>query len=78
MLDDDAGRLGEGANALPRCVAVADVIERKFLALQLPVGRDRAGRRCVVAVKGRLLVRILAVAQVLHLGALPVEVPGNN
>ena len=78
VLDDDAGRLGEGLHALPRRVGVADVVVRELLALQLPVGRDRARGRLFVAVERRLLVRVLAVAQVLHLRGLEVEAVGEG
>ena len=73
VFDDDAGRLGKALYAFPGCVAVADVIEREFLALELPVGRDGPRRRRFVTVEGCLLMRILAVAQILHLRTLPVE-----
>ena len=63
VLDDDAGRAGEGLDAFPGGIGVADVVVRQFLALQLGVGGDGAWRDDRVAVEGGLLVRVLAVAQ---------------
>ena len=67
MLDDDTGGRRELPHAFDGGVRVGDVVERHLLALQQPrVGdRGRALRR--VAVEGRLLMGVLAVAEVLHL-----------
>ncbi|ABA48884.1 hypothetical protein BURPS1710b_3404 [Burkholderia pseudomallei 1710b] len=67
VLDDHARRRVERLHAFPRGVRIGDVVVRQFLALQLAVVRERAGRRRDVAVERGALVRILAVAQVLHL-----------
>ena len=69
MLDDDAGRLNERLDALPRGVAVRDIVVREFLALQLSIGGDRSRRRRLVAIERGGLMRILAVAHLLRLVA---------
>ncbi|OIQ72254.1 hypothetical protein GALL_461190 [mine drainage metagenome] len=73
MLDDDAGRHIEGLDALPGGIGVADVVVGELLALQLNKARQRAGRNAGVTIEGGVLVRILAVAQIHHLGELGVE-----
>jgi hypothetical protein len=50
-----------------------DVVVRQFLALQLLVIGERTLCRCQVAVERRALVRVLAVAHVLHLLESQVE-----
>ena len=69
MLDDDAGggRAVEGLDALPGRVGVGDVVVRQLLALQLAVAGHATFGRAGLAVEGGGLVRVLAVAQVLHL-----------
>ncbi|OPZ04932.1 MAG: hypothetical protein BWZ09_01451 [Alphaproteobacteria bacterium ADurb.BinA305] len=69
MLDDDAGRRRavEGLHAFPGRVGVGDVVVGQLLALQLGVAGHAALGRAGLAVEGRGLVRVLAVAQVLHL-----------
>jgi hypothetical protein len=57
----------EGLDAFPRRVGVGDVVVRQLLALHLGVGGDGAGRGAGLAVEGRGLVGVLAVAEVLHL-----------
>ncbi len=54
-------------------VKVEDVIERKFLALDLLRGRKGAGRERARRVEGRLLVRVFAVSQVLYFFELEGE-----
>ncbi len=78
MLDDHAGRRGEGLDALPRRVGVGDVVVREFLALQLRVARERSGHGIGVAIERRELVRILAVAHLLHLLPLQREPAGER
>ena len=67
MLDHDAGRLVDVGHQPPGGVEVEDVVERQLLALHLARGRHRVDGRPEVAVEGRALVRVLAVAQVLDL-----------
>ena len=67
VLDDHAGRLVDLGGQAPGGVEVEDVVERELLALQLAGRGHRVERRAEVAVEGRALVRVLAVAQVLHL-----------
>ena len=78
MLDDDAGRPLELAHAFPGGVGVGDVVVAQFLALQLGEGRERARHRPQVAVERRLLVRVLAVAQVHHLDEVAVTLAGEQ
>ncbi len=73
VLDDHAGRHVERLHAFPRGIAVGDVVVRQFLALQLAVVRERACRHREVAVERGALVRVFAVAQVLHLVEREVE-----
>ena len=67
VLDDHAGRLVDLGDQPPGRVQVEDVVERELLALHLARGGHRVEGRPEVAVEGRALVRVLAVAQVLHL-----------
>src|SRR5205085_12587565 len=77
VLDDDArGRRVSGAEALhafPGGVGVGDVVVRQLLALELPGGDERAGRRMQVAVARRALAGVLAVAKVLQLDEAAVR-----
>ena len=66
MLDDHAGRLIEGLHAFPGCVGVGDVVVRQLLALNLSVAGDASGNRIAVAIESSGLMRVFAVAQVLH------------
>ena len=61
-----------------RRVGVGDVVVRELLALQLPEAARCCRPRRLVAVERRLLVRVLAVAQVLHLARLQVEPVGER
>ena len=71
MLDDHAGRsravVLEGLHAFPRRIGVGDVVVRQLLALQLRIAGNPAFGGTGLTVEGRALVRVLAVAQVLHL-----------
>ena len=72
VLHNHACRVAEPPHAFPRRVAVGKVVVRELLALQLLKRSDRAGNRRFVAIERRGLMRVLAVAQVLDLVALPV------
>ena len=72
VLDDHAGRTVELANAFPCRVAVGQVVEAEFLALQLLERRQRARHRPQVAVERGLLVRVFAVTQVHDLDEVAV------
>jgi hypothetical protein len=66
VLDEHADRLAELECQGQRRIGVEDVVVAEFLAAQLPrVGEAR--RRLADAVEGRLLVRVLAVPEVLQL-----------
>jgi hypothetical protein len=71
MLDDDAGRGRdggiEGLDALPGRIGVGDVVVGKFFALDLLVAGDAARHHGRLAIEGGLLMRVLAIAQGLHL-----------
>jgi hypothetical protein len=65
MLDDDDGGFLELRDALVGCLRVADVVVGELLALD-DLRRGDARPPAAVGVEGRLLVRVLAVAQCLH------------
>src|SRR5262249_31905839 len=65
VLDDDASRLGELAHQAERAVEVEDVVERQLLAVQHLCGGDTGVLRRGIDVERGLLVRVLAVAQLL-------------
>ncbi len=70
----DRGAVGaEALDALPRRVGVGDVVVREFLALQLRPAGEQAACHARLAIEGRALVRVLAVAHVLRLDELQVE-----
>ena len=66
MLDDDAGRFVEHAYAFDGGVGVRDIVERQLLALEHARRGDAGAAGRELAVERRLLVRVLAVAQVLQ------------
>ncbi len=66
MLDDDAPGAVELGGEAPGRVEVQDVVEGELLALDLAGGGHRVEGGAEIAVEGRLLVRVLAVAEVLH------------
>src|SRR6185436_1441761 len=67
VLDDRARRLCEGLHELARRAEGKQVVEGELLAVQLRDAVEEMSRRSHTAVEGRLLVRILAVAQVCDL-----------
>ena len=77
MLDDHTGRHFKALDAFPRSIGVGNVVVAQFLALQLHAGGQRTGSRRQIAVPGGLLVAVFAVAQVLHLHVLLVELAGE-
>jgi hypothetical protein len=78
VLDDDAGGCLELAHAFPSGVGIRQVVEGEFLALTLAEARQRTRLRLRLAVERGLLVRVLAVAQVLHLDEAGVELVGEG
>ena len=64
VLDDRAGRLVELLDQLARRGEVEQVVERQLLAVELRDAGEQVGRRAGARVEGRLLVGVLAVAQV--------------
>ena len=75
MLDDDTGRRREALHALPSGIGVCNVVVRELFALQLTRCHQRAGRRMQVTVKSGLLVRVLAVAQILQFDEAAIRLP---
>ena len=75
MLDNHTSRLSKALHALPSRIRVGDVVERQLLALELLRTDQGAQLRIHVFVKGRLLVRVLAVTHFLHFGELCIELP---
>ena len=78
VLDDHARRRLELPHAFEGGVAVRDVVVRELLALKLRGRRDRGADRARVGVERRLLVRILAVAQVQALAERQVQIVGKG
>ena len=77
MLDNDTGGLLESLDTLPGCVGIADVVIGQFLALQLRVIGNATGDPAELAEKSGALVRVLAVAHVLHLGKIKIDLRGK-
>ena len=76
MLDDDAGGPArKRLHALQRRVGIGDVVVGEFLALQLARGRYRGLAGIAIHIESCLLMRILAVAQLLLLDELEREGP---
>ena len=73
VLDDNAGRFGEALDAFQRGVGVCNVVVGQLFALQLGGGGDAGLGRCCFLVEGGGLVRVFAVAHVLHFDELAVE-----
>ena len=63
----------EGFYALPRGIGISDVVVRKLFALQLRVSGQAARRGLGLAIKRRRLMRIFAIAHLLHFLKLRVE-----
>src|SRR3989442_1402174 len=63
VLDDHGGGRGELAHRPPGGVEVEEVVVRQLLALELPGARHGSGVLVGVEIEGRLLVRVLAIAQ---------------
>ena len=79
MLDDDAGRPLEGLHAFPCSIGVGDIVVRQLLALELTVvRRARRGTRVEIAIERSVLMRILAVAQILHFAEVEIEPFGKR
>jgi hypothetical protein len=77
VLDDHAGRRRKLADALERGICIGKVVERKLLALQLRSRAEGRALRVGGDVERRLLVRVLAVAQIETLAELQREQIGE-
>src|SRR5574337_1224800 len=73
MFDDDADRLIESFSQGEGCVEVQEIIEREFLPLQQLGPRHGRLTHEGVAIQGSLLVRILAVTELLHSDQAEIE-----
>ena len=78
MLDDDAGRRVELAHALERRIAVGDVVEGQLLALDLLSLRHRGADGAGIGVERRLLMRVLAIAQIKLLAEREIQIVGES
>ena len=72
MLDHHRGRLAEVADHRQRAVEVEQVVIREFFAVELTSGDDACPAGLCRGINGRLLMRVLAVAE--HLLPLKAQV----
>src|SRR5690554_63121 len=77
VLDDHAGRIGEGLDALQGGVGVGYVVVAQFLALQLFGGGDAGFLWVAFGIERSTLVRVFTVAHILDLHELGVEGAGE-
>ena len=73
VFHDHAGRRVKGFNGFPCGIGIGDVVVRQFFALQLFVGGKAACGWVNIAVERSALVRVFAVAHVLHFNPALVE-----
>ena len=73
VFDDHAGGRVEGFDGFPSGIGIGDVVVGQFFALQLFVGGKAACCGVNIAVERGALVRIFAVAHVLHFNPALVE-----
>ena len=73
VFHDHAGRRVKGFDGFPCGIGIGDVVVRQFFALQLFVGGKAACGGVNIAVERGALVRIFAVAHVLHFNPALVE-----
>src|SRR5262249_37012205 len=66
VLYDYARRASELTHAFDRGIRVGYVVERKVLSLQHPCRRHARSAQSRIAVERRLLMRVLAIAQILR------------
>src|SRR5882672_3660112 len=74
MLHDDAGRCLELPHALECGIAVRDIVVRKLLPLDLSRLRDRGADGARIPVERRLLVGVLAIAQIALLTKRKIQI----
>ena len=77
VFHDHAGRRIKGFDGFPCSIGIGDVVIRQFFALQLFVGGKAACGWVNIAVERGALVRIFAVAHVLHFNPALVELAGE-
>ena len=73
VLDDHARGRREASHRFPGRIAVGDVVVGEFLTLELAVTGQKPRSNEIFAVKRRHLMRIFAVAHILHLHPLTRE-----
>ena len=73
VFHDHAGRRVKGFDGFPCGIGISDIVVRQFFALQLFVGGKAACGGVNIAVERGSLVRIFAVAHVLHFNPAMVE-----
>ena len=73
MFHNHAGRRVKGFDGFPCGIGIGDVVVRQFFALQLFVGGKAACGWVNIAVERGALVRVFAVAHVLHFNPALVE-----
>ena len=73
MFHNHAGGRVEGFDGFPSGIGIGDVVVRQFFALELFVGGEAACGGVHIAVERSALVRIFAVAHVLHFNPALVE-----
>ena len=77
MFHNHAGGRVEGFDGFPSGIGIGDVVVRQFFALQLFVGGKAACGGIHIAVERGALVRVFAVAHVLHFNPALVELAGE-
>ena len=77
VFHDHAGGRVEGFDGFPGGIGIGDVVVRQFFALELFVGGKAACGGVNIAVERSALVRIFAVAHVLHFNPALVELAGE-
>ena len=73
VFDDHAGWRVKGFNGFPSGIGIGDIVVRQFFALQLFVGGKTACSWVNIAVERGALVRVFAVAHILHFNPALVE-----
>ena len=77
VFHNHAGGRVEGFDGFPSGIGIGDVVVGQFFALQLLVGGEAACGGVNIAVERGALVRIFAVAHILHFNPALVELAGE-
>ena len=73
MLNNHTGRAVKAADGFPGGIAVSDVVVGKFLTVKLVVSGQESGCNISFAVESSFLMRIFAVAHILHFNPLACQ-----